>query len=156
MDNADGGEPTSMPVVPAVPVPCNAWIVSSIGSVGQKCPWWHVDNVPLHLMISLARPGCIYVPIQKEKEMQVEMNNNGNNKNGDSHENIYGVNWDTLNGLEEWDNMLANKIILHNSEENLAVYASEGDVVLLTGRAWDMNMNMKENQIEIMFVIDIL
>ena len=52
--------------------------------------------------------------------------------------------------------MLANKIILHNSEENLAVYASEGGVVLLTGRAWDMNMNMKENQIEIMFVIDIL
>lgn len=108
-------------------------------------------------MISLARPGCIYVPIQKEKEMQVEMNNNGNNKNGDSHENIYGVNWDALNGLEESDNMLANKIIiLHNSEENLAVYASEGDVVLLTGRAWDMNMNMNENQIEIMFVIDIL
>lgn len=33
--------------------------------------------------------------------------------------------------------MLANKIILHNSEENLAVYASEGDAVLLTGRAWE-------------------
>ena len=61
-----------------------------------------------------------------------------------------------MNGLEESDNMLANKIILHNSEENLAVYASEGDVVLLTGRAWDMNMNMNENQIEIMFMIDIL
>ena len=67
------------------------------------------------------------------------MNDNGNNKNGNSHENIYGVSWDALNGLEELDNMLANKTILHNSKENLTVYAyaSEGDVLLLTGRAWE-------------------
>ena len=154
----ESGEPTSEPTslpgpgpVTVIPVPCKARIVSSIGSAGQKCPRWHVDHVPLRLIISLAGPGCIYVPIEKEKEMQMQMqmnnngngSNNGNNKNGDSHGNIYGngngngVNRDALNGLEESDNMLANNIILPNGEENLAVYASEGDAVLLTGRAWE-------------------
>eukprot|EP00804_Cyclotella_cryptica_P015963 CCRYP_004132-RB/>CCRYP_004132-RB protein AED:0.30 eAED:0.30 QI:119/-1/1/1/-1/0/1/0/261 len=33
--------------------PCRARIVSSLGSIGTKCPRWHADHVPVRLVMSL-------------------------------------------------------------------------------------------------------
>ena len=128
---------------------CKARIVSSIGSVGQKCPRWHVDHVPLRLVMSLAGPGCIYVPIEKERK------------------HPKGVDRDALNGLDEDDSTRANLLILPNGEQDLAVYAEAGDAVLLMGRAWSESSNkvpaaphrspeIEEDQLRILLVVDVV
>jgi len=96
-----------------------ARIVSSRGSIGQKCPRWHVDHVPLRLIISLAGPGCIYIPIEKELE------------------HVLCVDRAALNGLDDDDTTRANGLILPYGENNVAVGAKKGDAVLLMGRAWE-------------------
>ena len=48
------------------PVKFKARIVSSRGSVGVKCPRWHVDHVPVRLLCALKGPGVCYVPNSKD------------------------------------------------------------------------------------------
>jgi len=128
---------------------CKARIASSIGSAGQKCPRWHVDHVPLRLVMSLAGPGCVYIPFEKET-------NHGNN-----------VNRDALNGLDEADNMRANTLILPHGDRDIAVFANEGDVVLLMGRAWEQEKRnicatphrspeLGEDQLRVLLIVDIV
>lgn len=97
-----------------------ARIVSTRGPRGQKCPRWHVDHVPLRLVMSLVGPGCRYIPHESE---------------GQSEERI--LNREALNGLDEQDTERANKIILPQGEEGIVLEALAGDFVLLLGRAWE-------------------
>lgn len=97
-------------------------LVSTIGSKGQKCPRWHVDHVPLRLVMSLAGPGCVYIPYEKEVE------------------HLTFVDRNALNGSDEADSTRANELILPHGEREIAVYAKEGDAVLLMGRAWERKM----------------
>jgi len=94
-------------------------LVSTIGTKGQKCPRWHVDHVPLRLVMSLAGPGCVYIPY----EMEVE--------------HLTFVDRNALNGSDEADSTRANELILPHGEREIAVYAKEGDAILLMGRAWE-------------------
>lgn len=102
-------------------VRCKARIVSSLGSVGTKCPRWHLDYVPLRLVQSLIGPGCVYIPFENER--------------------LYpeGLNRDALNdGLDEDDSVIANSMIIPGeaSNKNLVKHAKDGEAVLLMGRAW--------------------
>jgi hypothetical protein len=104
-------------------------LVSTVGSKGQKCPRWHVDHVPLRLVMSLAGAGCVYIPLEKEL----------------AHLNY--VNRNVLNGSDEADTARANELILPHGEEEVAVHAKEGDAVLLTGRAWEETTCSDESQV---------
>lgn len=110
-----------------IPFSYKARIVSSIGSSGQKCPRWHVDHVPLRLVMSLQGPGCVYIPIEKEQEW------------------LSSVNREALNESEEPDTMKANISIVPLGEKNIAVYAKKGDAVLLMGRAWEKDKNIESS-----------
>lgn len=81
----------------------------------------------MRLVLSLAGPGCVYIPIEKEV----------------AHANY--VDRNVLNESEEDDTARANEMILPRGEEELAVHAKEGDAILLMGRAWETeNNNSKE------------
>jgi len=116
---------------------CRARIVSSIGSIGTKCPRWHADHVPLRLVMSLLGPGCEYIPFEMET-----CNVNG--------ETIQTVNRQALNTLEEDDTSIANEIIVPTDRveiakklhsRNVVTCANPGDVVLLMGRGWEEKTN---------------
>jgi hypothetical protein len=131
-----------------------ARLVSSLGSVGEKCPRWHVDHVPLRLIMSLAGPGCIYIPMEKEVG------------------HPFRVNRDALNELDDDDTARANEVILPYGEKDVAVYADEGDVLLLMGRAWEDHYSdelvksgraaphrspqLSKDQLRVLLVVDLL
>ncbi len=137
---------------------CKARIVSSVGSAGQKCPRWHVDHVPLRLVMSLEGPGCVYVPIEKENKY-VDQN---------------GVNREALTESNESDTIKANEAIFPIGEKDLAVEAAVGDAVLLLGRAWQKDGNafgaagkivpaaphrspeLREDQLRVLLVVDVV
>ncbi len=107
-------------------VRCKVRITSSLGSVGTKCPRWHLDYVPLRLILSLTGPGCEYIPFE--------------------HEKLYpdGVNRNALNnGLDEADTAEANSMIIPGeTNNNLVVHAKDGEAVLLMGRVWSSSRLM--------------
>jgi hypothetical protein len=105
-----------------------ARLVSSRGPIGKKCPRWHVDNTPIRLVLALAGPGCMYIPIHHEQTMKSV------NKNGKRSPRIL-VNRNALNNLDEEDSEKANKIILPYGEEDVAIQAHTGDAVFMMGRA---------------------
>jgi len=110
-------------------VECNARIVSTIGSIGTKCPRWHADHVPVRLVMSVLGPGCEYIP---------------ENNASDTITTTTIVNRHALNNLEEDDTKKANDIIVPPQllEESFPiVYAEEGDAVLLMGRGWEDNVD---------------
>mmetsp|Transcript_27293 Transcript_27293/g.40426 ORF Transcript_27293/g.40426 Transcript_27293/m.40426 type:complete len:338 (-) Transcript_27293:7-1020(-) len=132
-----------------------ARLVSSLGSVGQKCPRWHVDHVPLRLVMSLAGPGCIYIPMEKEVN------------------HPFRVDRDALNELDDDDTARANEVILPYGEKDVAVYADKGDAVLLMGRAWEnyhpdyemvkgglaaphRSPKLSKDQLRVLLVVDLL
>lgn len=102
-----------------------ARIVSSRGPVGQKCPRWHVDHVPIRLVLSLIGPGSVYIPFYHEQKWL--------SKNGKLL-----INRRALNNLDEEDSKKANKIILPFGEDDVVVQkAIAGDAVLMMGKAWE-------------------
>lgn len=112
---------------------CRARIVSTIGSIGTKCPRWHADHVPLRLVMSLIGPGCEYIPFEMESC-----------KIGD--ETIHIVNRDALNNLDDDDTSRANDIIVPAAKVEIVknhygadvlTCAKAGDAVLLMGRGWE-------------------
>jgi hypothetical protein len=107
-----------------------ARLVSTLGSDGQKCPRWHVDHVPLRLVMSLVGPGCIYVPVKNEVDHPFRVDRNA------------------LNELDEDDTTLANKLIMPRGEKDVAVCADKGDAVLLMGRAWEEYRSNHETGID--------
>ncbi|KAL7522472.1 hypothetical protein ACHAWX_007165 [Stephanocyclus meneghinianus] len=111
---------------------CRARIVSTLGSIGTKCPRWHADHVPVRLVMSLIGPGCEYIPYEMET-MQ------------DGQGTIHVVERDALNNLEEDDTSKANKMIVpshtlemakQQSKKEIVICAKEGEAVLLMGRGW--------------------
>ena len=97
-----------------------ARLVSTRGPIGQKCPRWHVDHVPLRLVMSLIGPGCRYIPHDTEnrsKQMILDRK--------------------ALNGLDELDTERANKIIVPLGEEGVVYEALAGESIILMGRAWE-------------------
>merc|ERR1712071_719109 len=111
-------------------------MVSSLGPIGTKCPRWHIDHVPIRLVMSLVGPGCVYLP----HEYEIQRNNH--------HDISYNLNRDALNSLDEDNTELANRILvpsdIHNNDDNndnnnnnnnnknknVIVKANTGDVVL--------------------------
>ena len=95
---------------------CKARIVASRGPVGTKCPRYHLDHVPIRLIMSLVGPGCDYIPEHK----------------GDSS----NVDRSALNTLDLDDSVQANRIIV--PDERGVVHSKVGEAVVLMGREWDM------------------
>ncbi len=110
-----------------------ARIISSLGQKGMKCPRWHIDYVPVRLIMSLKGPGCIYVPYE------TEMKTVKKKKHMAKEEKMIMVNRKALtNGIDEVDSMIANSIIMPNdSERRLAKVGKEMEAVLLMGRLWE-------------------
>lgn len=94
---------------------CKARIVASRGPVGTKCPRFHLDHVPVRLIMSLVGPGCDYIPEHK----------------GDSS----NVDRSALNTLDLDDSIRANRIIV--PDEKFVVHSKVGEAVVLMGREWD-------------------
>uniref|UniRef100_A0A7S2XMQ8 Uncharacterized protein n=1 Tax=Attheya septentrionalis TaxID=420275 RepID=A0A7S2XMQ8_9STRA len=89
---------------------------------GTKCPRWHVDHVPVRLVMSLVGPGCMYVTEES------------------------AIDRTALNNLDLTDTQTANNRIVSSPHENdnnnsstsagCMDQASAGTAVLLMGRAW--------------------
>ena len=94
---------------------CKARIVASRGPVGTKCPRFHLDHVPVRLIMSLVGPGCDYIPEHK----------------GDSS----NVDRSALNTLDLDDSIRANRIIV--PDEKFVVHSNVGEAIVLMGREWD-------------------
>lgn len=98
---------------------CKARIVASRGSIGTKCPRWHLDHVPVRLIMSLVGPGCDYIP----ESISPHATNN-----------VY-VDRHALNGLDMDDSVRANRIIVPDDEG--VVHSKVGEAIVLMGREWD-------------------
>ena len=98
---------------------CKARIVASRGPIGTKCPRWHLDHVPVRLIMSLVGPGCDYIP----ESISPHATNN-----------VY-VDRHALNGLDMDDSVRANRIIL--PDDKGVVHSKVGEAVILMGREWD-------------------
>ena len=118
-------------------ISCRAKLVSTIGSVGTKCPRWHADHVPVRLVMSLIGPGCEYIPFTMETH----------SINGESR---HIINRSALNNLEIDDTILANELIVPPNDVRLVkmhtnidpvICAKAGDAVLLMGKAWEEEDN---------------
>lgn len=96
-----------------------ARIVSSRGDLGQKCPRWHIDHVPVRLVSSLVGPGCVYVPFENELRFPG------------------CIDRDALNSLDLESSDEANSFIFPHYNSQAAIAANAGDVVLLMGRSWE-------------------
>eukprot|EP00978_Attheya_sp_CCMP212_P040662 scaffold224296_cov63-Attheya_sp.AAC.1 len=89
---------------------------------GTKCPRWHVDHVPVRLVMSLVGPGCMYVTDES------------------------AIDRTALNNLDLTDTQTANHRIVSSPHENdndnsstssgCMDQAPDGTAVLLMGRAW--------------------
>jgi hypothetical protein len=126
-----------------------ARIVSSRGSIGQKCPRWHVDHVPIRLVASLIGPGCVYIPHENEVKYPESVSRSA------------------LNGLDIENSDEANKLICPKDGSKAAISAKVGDAVFLMGRAWEllysdvkaaphMSPILKEGQPRILLTVDIV
>lgn len=126
-----------------------ARIVSSRGSIGQKCPRWHVDHVPLRLVVSLLGPGCVYIPHENEMKYPESVDRSA------------------LNGLDIENSNEANKLICPKDGTKAAISAKVGDAVFLMGRAWEslnsdvkaaphMSPILKEGQPRVLLTVDVV
>lgn len=97
---------------------CRARIVASRGTIGVKCPRWHLDHVPVRLVMSLVGSGCIFIPESLPASLDTAF-----------------VDREALNSLDVEDSEEANRIIV--PDERGAVRASVGQGVVLMGREWD-------------------
>ena len=126
---------------------CKARIVSSYGTSGCKCPRWHIDHVPLRLVMSLKGPGCVYVPHEREVKMTktpLRSNKNNSGNEDDLVAAIPTLNRTALNGIDIYDSKIANEIIMpKKSEDVLALTADEMEAVLLMGRCWEQRQPMQ-------------
>ena len=98
---------------------CKARIVASCGPIGTKCPRWHLDHVPVRLIMSLVGPGCDYIP----ESISPHATNN-----------VY-VDRYALNGLDMDDSVRANRIIV--PDDKGVVHSKVGEAVVLMGREWE-------------------
>merc|ERR1712232_33888 len=100
-----------------------ARIVSSRGSVGGKCPRWHVDHVPVRLLSALVGPGVCYIP--------------HTSGNGDTNSNT-SLDLDVLNASDDVDTDAANRAIMKARGVKVK-HAATGDAILLLGKSWESN-----------------
>lgn len=126
-----------------------ARIVSSRGCIGQKCPRWHVDHVPLRLVASLTGPGCVYIPHENEIKYPESVNRTA------------------LNGLDIEDSNEANNLICPRHQSEVVVSAKVGDAVFLMGRSWEsldsdvkaaphMSPALKAGQPRVLLTVDVV
>ena len=109
-------------------VKCKARLVSTIGERGIKCPRWHLDHVPVRLIMSIVGLGCEYITEKFGDDDQLKI-----------------VNRTALNSLDEEDTQIANDIIVPKSlvsdrekeGEEIIKYAKEGEAILLMGKGWE-------------------
>jgi hypothetical protein len=113
--------------------PCRARVVSTVGSIGTKCPRWHADHIPIRLIMSLLGPGCEYIPHEMETI------------HDENDQVVQVVNRNALNNLEDDHTTRANDVIVprHLLEiaktqgKEVVRSAHEGEAVLLVGRGWE-------------------
>jgi len=109
-------------------VKCKARLVSTVGKRGVKCPRWHLDHVPVRLIMSIVGLGCEYIT----------------EKFGDGDQ-MKIVNRTSLNSLDEENTQIANDIIVPKKlvfdrakkGEEIIQYAKEGEAILLMGKGWE-------------------
>ena len=109
-------------------VKCKARLVSTIGERGVKCPRWHLDHVPVRLIMSIVGLGCEYIPEKFGDDDQLKI-----------------VNRTALNNLDEEDTQIANDIIVperlvsdrEKEGEEIIQQAKEGEAILLMGKGWE-------------------
>lgn len=116
-----------------------ARIVSSHGQIGCKCPRWHIDHVPVRLVMSLKGPGCVYVPHELEMKYKIQ------NDRLSSPSQAF-LNRTALNGIDIEDSTIANSVIMpFGSEDVLAFNAKGMEAVLLMGREWEREERHDDN-----------
>ena len=142
-------------------VKCIARVVSTKGSSGVKCPRWHVDHVPVRLVLSIVGPGCEYIP-------ETFGQDDANKSDG----RVRTVDRSALNNLDEEDTMKANNIIVPpklfaDATYDVIKHAKEGDAILLMGRAWEEDNSevlaavhrsptLKPNEERILLTVDLV
>ena len=107
---------------------CKARLVSTIGERGIKCPRWHLDHVPVRLIMSIVGLGCEYIPERFGDDDQLKI-----------------VNRTALNSLDEEDTQIANDIIVPKrlvsdrakERKEIIQQAREGEAILLMGKGWE-------------------
>lgn len=102
-----------------------ARVVSSRGVSGQKCPRWHIDHVPLRLIVALEGPGVCYLQRQNKSNI---------------HE-WKAEDLDIVNNCEEINTQQANELIRDSYPNHREVQTKPGDAILLMGKAWEMKTN---------------
>ena len=115
-------------------VKCKARLVSTIGERGIKCPRWHLDHVPVRLIMSIVGPGCEYIPERFGETAKI-------------------VNRTALNSLDEEDTQIANDIIVpkklvsDRAKEGKEIIkkAKEGEAILLMGKGWEEELCSSTN-----------
>ena len=103
-------------------------LVSTIGERGIKCPRWHLDHVPVRLIMSIVGLGCEYITEKFGDDDQMKI-----------------VNRTALNNLDEEDTQIANDIIVpkrlvsdrEKEGGEIIKYAKEGEAILLMGKGWE-------------------
>ena len=101
-----------------------ARIVSSRGQAGTKCPRWHLDHVPLRLILSLEGPGVCYI-------QQTTSPNECDCCEDKENENV------VVNNSQEINTIQANKVIRDQYSNDKEIKAKAGEVVLLLGKTWE-------------------
>ena len=102
-----------------------AKLIASRGSDGKKCPKFHIDNVPVRLILSLEGPGVCYL----------KKTDNSHQKQSDKMRSLFQV----VNLSLETDTARANRAILNEHENFQEVQAETGEIVLLMGKKWEKN-----------------
>ena len=142
-------------------IKCIARVVSTKGQSGIKCPRWHVDHVPVRLVLSVVGPGCEYIP-------ETFGQDDANKSDG----RVRTVDRSALNSLDEEDTMKANNIIvppklLADATYDVIKHAGEGEAILLIGRAWEeddsevlaavhRSPTLKPNEERILLTVDLV
>lgn len=96
-----------------------ARIVSSRGKVGVKCPRWHVDHVPVRLILALEGPGVCYMECNGSDLINLERVNDSDDVN------TYQAN----KGIIEW--------FRQSDIDAVEKRSKRGDVMILMGKEWE-------------------
>jgi Protein of unknown function (DUF1826) len=105
-----------------------ARLVASRGTVGAKCPIWHVDQVPCRWIQALAGPGCEWV-VNRDAVQWDQFYHNGVGGHRDTQDNPIH---DTADEALVVSNACRNEQLV-NRQRAIVRHAREGEGVILMG-----------------------
>ena len=112
-------------------VELRAKIIATRGPDGIKCPKWHVDHVPIRLILALEGPGVCY--LTKSNSLQQNESNQMNYL------------FKMVNLGQETDATMENRSILNKYKNHKEMQAKTGEIVLLMGKVWEKKLKYDAN-----------